>query len=322
LLQKGAQSPVQQIFSTLISFVFAAEVAAALPSESKEAPSVPVSVPVGIRDYGRSQLRDLADGIDRLFGTERDDENKSTSTIRLIAKSRWNEGSPNTSEFDARFSLKPATLRRWERSIQDWFNDRLVSFKKQINPVQSTGQLSQESNGPDVDVIEKKDPWRFTVEHKVKVALKNQYDGQAILSRDFEFSAFLHHFETNLGYSIENLWDAQTRINSNLRLNPKLLFQFSNSASWLISRKTFTTGHGPSLTYMLTPKQAFSLSLSLGASVVDQVWAAQVYMVATSYRLQAYGDWIFLSINPYLSYPRANRFYRNPGVTANLEMVF
>ena len=264
---------------------------------------------------------DLADGIDRPNRTERDDENKSETHARtFIANNKWNEGQPNTTEFDARFSLKLATLQRWEKYIQDWFKERLAHIKKQIISGEPTDQLAEDATGS--EATEEKDPWRFTVEHQVRVALQNQYDAQAILSRDFEGRVFLHHFETNLGWSIENLWDAQSRIISKLSLNPKLLFQFSNSASRLISRQIFITGHGPSLTYMLTSKQAVSFSLSLGTSLVGDTWAAQVYSVASSYRLQAYGDWIFLSFNPYLSYARGNRFYRNPGFTANLEMVF
>jgi hypothetical protein len=276
--------------------------------------------PVAARDYPRSQLRNLADQIDQLFGTERDDENKSESTLRLIANNKWNEGSPNETEFDARFMLKLATLQRWEKSVQDWINERMLHLKNKLAPANAdqTGQEVLEPGGTNA----KPDPWRFTIEHKVKIALQNQYEAQAILSRDFEGHVFLHHFESNLGWSIENLWDAQSRVISKRSLSEKLLFQFSNSASWQISQKTFSTSHGPSLTYMLASNQAVSISLNLAASVIGRVWAAQTYAIATSYRLQAYGDWIFFSFNPYLAYARENRFYRNPGFTANLEFVF
>lgn len=275
----------------------------------------------------RSDLRVLADRIDDIFGHERADNNKSTSTLRLFASEQMEDGKADNPSFGVRFNLKLATLQRWNKELQTWFNAKMhhiVDELKDKNDAKK-GPPKIDRLPPGAPKHIEKDPWRFSIEKKVSAGrwlktIKAQLGAR--VSKDIETRNFLHSFSSDLGWSTDNLWQTTATFSSSINLSTKVLFSFANAAGWSISRKNFSTSHGPSIAYAFAENQATSLSFYVSSAIIDKVLAVEGYRTEASYRLEAFNDWIYFSFNPYLEWLRSERFDRNPGFVSRLEIVF
>src|SRR5262245_33632368 len=68
----------------------------------------------------RSDLRVLADEIDRLFGNKREDDFKSDSTIRLSFHEKLENRKEPEHIFGFKFNIKLAAIQRWEDDLNRW----------------------------------------------------------------------------------------------------------------------------------------------------------------------------------------------------------
>lgn len=275
----------------------------------------------------RSDLRVLADHIDDLFGKERSDDNKSTSTLRLSVNEKMEDGKADQPSFGVRFNLKLATLQRWNSDLNTWFNKKMHTLEQElrdetVGTKKGPPKIDHVRPGEKVDT--EKDPWQFSIDKRVNVAKKLTLKAQLGVraSKDIETPGFLHSFSTDLGWSTDNLWQTSASFSSSHRITSKLLLSFGNSAGWSISRKNFSTSHGPSLAYSLSEHQAVSLGFGVGTAIIEKVWGVQSYSISSSYRLLTLNDWLSFSFSPYLEFSRAQHFGHNPGFNSGLEIVF
>lgn len=310
--------PILKFFILFLSLFIASE---AFAADSAVVDPGPVEGAV------RTELRVLADRIDDIFGRSRADANKSTSTLRLSVNEKMENGKADEPSFGVRFNLKLATLQRWNSELNDWFN-------KKVHHLEDEWRKEHESakkGPPKIDRLRpgekestEKDPWRFSIEKKANVAKKLGVKAQlgVRVDKDIETAGYLHSFSSDLGWSTDNLWQSSASFTSSHRITSRLLFSFGNSAGWSISRKSFSTNHGPSLSYAINEHQATSLSFGVGTAIIEKVWGVQSYSVSASYRLETLHDWVFFSFSPYIEWARGNHFVNNSGFNSGLEIVF
>lgn len=287
----------------------------------------PATVEPALEQDVRSDLRTLADHVDDIFGHERADNNKSTSTLRLFAGEQMEDGKADNPTFGVRFNIKLATLQRWNKELQTWFNKKVHEIGDEFKSDESTkkGPPKIDRLPPGIPKPKEKDPWRFSIEKKVGVGrwlktVKAQLGAR--VSKDIETKHFLHSFSSDLGWSTDNLWQTTASFSSSIQLSTKWLFSFANGAGWSISRKNFSTSHGPTLAYAFADNQATSLSFYVGTAIIDKSWGVESYRAEMSYRLEAFNDWIYFSFNPYLEFLKSEHFDHNPGFISRLEIVF
>ncbi len=275
----------------------------------------------------RSDLRILADRIDDIFGKERADDNKSTSTLRLSVNEKMEDGKADQPSFGVRFNLKLATLQRWNNDLNNWFNKKIHTLEQELRDE----TVGEKKGPPKIDHVRpgektdgEVDPWRFSIDKRVNVAKKLTVKAQLGVraSKDIETPGFLHTFTSDLGWSTDNLWQTSMGFNSSHRITSKLLFSFGNSVGWSISRHNFSTSHGPSLAYSLSEHQALSLGFGVGTAIIEKVFGVQSYTISSSYRLLTLNNWLYFSFSPYLEFLRSEHFGHNPGFNSGLEIVF
>ena len=275
----------------------------------------------------RSDLRILADRIDDIFGKERSDDNKSTSTLRFSVNEKMQDGKADQPSFAVRFNLKLATLQRWNNDLNTWFNKKIHTLEQELRDEtvgEKKGPPKIDHVRPGEKIDNEVDPWRFSIDKRVNVAKKLTVKAQLGVraSKDIETPGFLHTFTSDLGWSTDNLWQTSAGFSSSHRITSKLLFSFGNSVGWSISRHNFSTNHGPSLAYSLSEHQAVSLGFGVGTAIIEKVFGVQSYTISSSYRLLTLNNWLYFSFSPYLEYLRSERFRHNPGFNSGLEIVF
>lgn len=278
----------------------------------------------------RSDLHRLADRVDEIFGTSRADNNKSSSTLRLTANETVENMKPDNPSFGVRFNMKLATLDRWASELKAWANRKWHHIEEELET--STGVAAKvakkkaeeeaaQSKAKLATPVEK-DPWRFSLEKKISVSLHPSFDARARVGKDFEVFSLLHTFVFEGGWTTSDLWISSLSFASSHHLAPKWILSFGNSVTYAISHRSFVTGHGPALAYLMGEHEALSFSFSMGTSVSDHDWSAQSYTVASGYRLETWHNQLYFTFNPYLSFPRDNRFHGEPGLNSSLELVF
>ncbi|MBX3020555.1 MAG: hypothetical protein KF799_02665 [Bdellovibrionales bacterium] len=284
--------------------------------------------PLQVRDDGQSDLRYLVDRLDELAGGTRTDDNRNSSSLRFTFADRTSRFSRAHASLDVRFAMKLGLLLQWQKEIQNWSNRLIEREERKIFPQEARkrmAQIEQETSDlstPAQPTREEKDPWRFTLEKHFVAAIHPSLWVHARVSKDLETGKLLHNFSAQFGWSLDDLWQARTGLVSHMMLAPKWAFAFSNHVDYLISDRRFTVSQGPTLSYLPTDNQSFSLSAGVGSEVVDKVYAAQGYGLTLGYNLDAWKQWVIVGVNTAVGWARATRFAPDPGVGGSVQVVF
>lgn len=281
-------------------------------------------------EAGVSEMRRLVDSVDELIGGTRADDNRSYSTLRL--SSNWENRRSQTPEpphLHAKFALKLGKLKDWQNDIQSWADRRIDILSAKVRaeeqalfggPARSSREEERSSNAGPAGPPEK-DPWRFTLEPHVVWSAHPAFRVGARLRKDFEYSRVIHSFSPEVAWSTKQRWDTTGTLTSSSRLAEHWMVSFSNSVNWGWSEKVFVTAHGPSMAYLLGTRQVFTLGCGTTTSVEDHVWFARSYAINSGYRLAAWHERFFTSVNPFIEYQKSRRFESDPGISVSIEIV-
>jgi len=281
-----------------------------------------------IRRKTTSLVRGLTDRIDDLFGTERRDENRRFSTLRLSGRHTIVKGLPSDSSLGVRLMLKPATFQNWSAQADQWAKRKKDNVRNSLRPRQpETGAVSDsefvENIEIDQDVPEElgeRDPWRFAFQQRFRFDRHNFYEGRLKATKDIESGPFLHHAVGDIRWSVQRKWESVLSVISSYALTELLLFQFSNAFIWRITAREFENSYGPSLAYTLSSSKAISLDFT--ATVGTPAGRVNNQTISSVYRQHIYEDWIDFSVTPYHSYARSRNFPSETGIIFNVEVIF
>ena len=289
-----------------------------------------------LRRKATSKVRRLTDMIDDLFGTQRRDENRQFSTLRLSGRYAILDGSPSETSYNMRLMLRPATFQNWSAQANRWMKRKKGKVRNFIRPKQTESFTVEKSEEKDnSELIERteieedenasdepgiRDPWRPAFEQRYRLERNNFFDGRLKTTKDIEWGNFLHHLVFDVRWSMPRQWESALSIVSSYSLTDCLLFQFGNSFNWLLTARDFESNLGPSLAYTISPNKAISLSFT--AAVGTAPWWVNAFTITSVYRQHIFEDWIDISISPYQSYPRLQNFRAETGIVFNAEAVF
>ncbi len=131
----------------------------------------PLSQQPLLRRATTSKVRNLTDRIDDLFGTERTDENRRFSTLRVSGRHTLFDGYPSETSYNVRLMLRPATFQNWSAQADRWLKrkkDRLINFR--------TGSMRSESIAAETNEFGEVEPGDETVEMEVYESIRMDED--------------------------------------------------------------------------------------------------------------------------------------------------
>lgn len=104
-------------------------------------------------------------------------------------------------------------------------------------------------------------------------------------------------------------------------LTRKWLLRMVNDTFWNDQDYIMVFENGPSLFYRIDNKRAMSyhahaITINKPDFVVDN------YLLQISYRQNLYKDWMFMSLTPFVNFPREENFHRTPGFLIQLDTIF
>ncbi|MCB0351264.1 MAG: hypothetical protein KDD38_08785 [Bdellovibrionales bacterium] len=167
-----------------------------------------------------------------------------------------------------------------------------------------------------------KDPWKFSFQNRFTLKKDSIFKTHARLRKDFEYEHIINTFAIDGAWSDETKWETNGELVTNTHVTKKWALSFGNFARWGLTDHKVTSQHGPSSSYMLSDKEVLSLSYTANLAFIDNVWWADSYSISGGYRLSAWHNVLYASVNPFLNYARSNGFRQDPGISAALEAVF
>lgn len=279
-----------------------------------------------LSDEPKTYMRALVDRADELLGGTRTDDNRTHSTLRLTGSDQESRFERSDPEFNVRFTLKLGVLQRWQKALQKWFHREVKDVENDIysspDKTPSTGS-KYKAYATQNETRAEKDPWRFSLEKHFTLALHPGFWLHARVRKDLETGSLVNSFSTEVGWSLANKWESLATLVSSTQLASRWIFSFANQIQWRISDRVFSTSHGPNLSYIPGSNQVATLGCGIGTSVVDRkTWFADSYSINAGYRIEAWKDWIYSSVNPFLNFARSQRFRGDSGVNVSMELVF
>jgi hypothetical protein len=320
----------------LLSLAAGASLAADPPAGSSPAATDnaadPIAPAAGWMDRTHARVEhDLFDTVawfDRFFGDERTVvTGRAESYLRWMNEVRWDQ--------EERFSLR-STVRASLRlpRLQDRWH-LVVSGETRGDP----NALTQEDPGnPGLDVGSRVRTGSTELVYDIFRIPGTTLDAGAGVRVKISPDAFvrtrLQHARpitrNTLGrFTATAYWDARdgpgesNQVDLERRLAPPTLLRWSNSLAIAEGSNGWTWGTDLSLLQKLSPKSAITFSGGATGSTRPS-WTAQNYRVLARYRRNVYREWLFLSGEPDIHWPRKEDGSRKPvwGATVRVEILF
>lgn len=128
------------------------------------------------------------------------------------------------------------------------------------------------------------------------------------------------YFSQRFSWFNSSGWESFTDFYFDTPIYPSLLFRFFNSAYWSDKASEMEWVHSLSLYKTYTPKLISQYYFSIQSKSKNEVTALQAYSVGANFRYKIYKEWLFLNINPSVSYHRRDNFYREYGALVGIEL--
>ena len=259
--------------------------------------------------------------IDSFFGTRRGDEEANGSKVRVYLDHNMREYENDRSRIDLRFTLKlPQLEKLFKFKIEKKNDDAKNLTPKDSNDSKDNGEKSTDKAKANLPA-DTQQKWNYGLSAGVRVDLPPNPYLDARLRRTFTFSGFEFNptqelswfLKDGLGYTMTNDLD--------YKLKTWGLLRMVNSLSWRDDQDEIFTTHGPNFYLPINQKKAIQFYL-LAFGRNKPTYYIYQYSLGASYRQAVYSNWIFLSTNPYMTWPETQSWKRVIGLDIRLEAVF
>jgi hypothetical protein len=259
-----------------------------------------------------NRLNNLANRLDAFFATDRADDEFGRSTLRVRGTYLMKER--EVGEFNTRYRLNMRLP-----NLEEKFRFRYFQEDKDKAAV-----LEQEEERIRLRKLnEVKRGWLFNADAGVSVGVPPRFTTRARLRRSFETGDFIHRFVEQLTYTTDSTGlQEETSLDSDYRINERLLFRFQNIKRWYIINKDFDTSHGPQLLHSLTEDDAINYSFITTSIINDGVWYLTGHNLSIQYRRNLYKQWLYSDIIPGVEFPKQWSFRRTPYLFVQIEALF
>lgn len=281
-------------------------VAFASPAEEPKDNTIPILE--STRDLLGVSINRVANRLDMFFADQRADDELARSLIRVRQRYEVRERAELTKETQLRFNIRLPHLE----------NKFRFDFKTKKDNAEAAKTNS--SGGKDPNQV--KTTWQFRADVGVNASVPPLLFSRGRLRNSWQTGLFIHRFVNEVAWYSDRAWEEFLTLDSDHSINQHLLFRFRNSIDWRISKKTFDTGHGPSLIHQLSDNDALSYSATASTSILNGVWFLSNYRLSTTYRRNIYKQWLYLDLTPGLDFPKLWAFRRTPFILLQLEALF
>ena len=281
-------------------FVFAS------PAEEPEERNIPI---LDSTQALFGQVNTVANRLDLFFADQRADDELARSRIRIRQNYEIRERATLSNETTFRVNIK---LPKLQGKFNFDFKDKEDKKKKEAS------SKAEE----DIGVSKLDKTWQFRADAGVNASIPPKVFSRARVRKNWETGEVIHRFVEQWSWFSDRDWEENTTLDSDLTLDEETLLRFSHSTDWKVTRKGYSTNHGPSIRKRLSDNDGISFGTSLNTIVETGTWYVNNYRISTTYRRNLYKHWIYMDLTPGLDFPKIWSFRRTPFLALQFEALF
>jgi hypothetical protein len=259
----------------------------------------------------------LSNRLDSFFGEERPDDEPNGSVLRVVPSYTFYDGAKGLFELGVNLNLKLRNLEAKAKKIETSIKEELLPDKLTKNEV---NQNQKKVNA--TKAKEEAESWHYNIESKLAARPAIYYSGKIKVRRGFEDAIFLHQFSLSYGWDTDDKWNQRTSFNTDRALSSDVLFRFSNDVTWLISRDSFQSSHGPSIIQTINKYNSVSYNMRYIMGILDETYQHIESNMNIHFRHGTPSKKIFVDLIPTYSYPVAQDFKENRSLQIRIEYLF
>ncbi len=281
----------------------------ASPAEEPEETTIPILETTQELFGGR--INTVANRLDLFFADQRADDELARSRIRLRQRYEVRERALMQDDFQIRFNIRLPNL---EGKFKFQMDKKQSATKKKAEIKQ---EAVRDSLGNPLDTT-----WQYRADVGVNASVPPRLFFRNRVRKNWQTGELIHRFVEEVSWFSDRDWEQNTSIDTDYIISEESLLRFNNSSDWKITRKDFSTGHGPSLRRRLSDNEAISFGLAMSTIVDNGVWYVTNYRLGTTYRRNLYKQWLYLDLTPGLDFPKQWSFRRTPFIAMQIEALF
>ncbi len=285
-----------------------------MPAEERQETRIPILDTA--EEFFGQRVNHIANDFDSFFATDRADDELGRSRLRLRANYLVEERSLPQEDIQFRFNLRlPHLEKKFKFNIDDKIDSK-EGKKETAEEIKKREEEYKKRNRVD-------ERWLFNANANVNASIHPSITLQARIRKSKETGTLIHRFVQEATWvSTRDGFRHRTTLDTDHSFSQTFLFRFGNTVDWRISRKSFTTSHGPSLFQRISDFEAMSYSFSMSTVVLEGIWYVTGFQLAPNYRRNIYKDILYFDFRPGLSFPKQWSFRRTPFIYLGFELLF
>ncbi len=286
----------------------------AMPAEEKEETRVPILD--SAEEFFGHRVNHLANDFDSFFATERADDELGRTRLRLRGNYTVTERSLPNDDVQIRFNLRlPHLEQKFKMNVED---KKKLKDPKSETPEQRAKREAELKKRNRID-----ERWLINGDTGVNASIHPSITVRGRIRKNLETGTVIHRFVQEATWvSTRDGFRNRTALTNDHSIDQMNLIRFNNSADWQISKKTFTTAHGPSFLHRISDFEALSYGFSMSTVVTGGSWYVTGFQLAPTYRRNVYREILYLDLTPGLNFPKEWSFRRTPFIFVQLELLF
>ncbi len=261
-------------------------------------------------------MNHLANDFDSFFATERADDELGRTRLRVRDGYTISERAAANNDVQLRFNLRLPHLEQKFKFNQE--AKKKAKHGKKETPEERAKREAEYQKRNRVD-----ERWLFNGDTGVNASIHPSITVRGRIRKSKETGTLIHRFVQEATWiSTRDGFRNRTSLSTDHSFDQTHLFRFNNVADWQISKKTFTTGHGPALLHRISDFEAMSYSFTMATVVTGGLWYVTNYQLAPTYRRNLYRELLYLDFTPGLNFPKEWSFRRTPFIFIQLELLF
>jgi hypothetical protein len=280
----------------------------ASPAEEPEETTIPI-LETTQQLFG-ARVNTVANRLDLFFADQRADDELARSRIRLRQRYEVRERALMQDDFQIRFNIKLPNLEEKFKFKMEKKQDEKTK-KETIKK-----EAIKDALGNDLDTS-----WQYRADVGVNASVPPRVFFRNRLRKNWQTGGLIHRFVEEVSWFSDRDWEQNTSVDTDFIISRETLFRFNNASDWKMTRKDFTTSHGPTVRQRLSDNDAVSYGVGMSTVVDNGVWYVTGYRIATTYRRNLYKQWIYVDLTPGLDFPKQWSFRRTPFVAMQLEVL-
>lgn len=281
----------------------------ASPAEEPEETTIPILETT--QELFGERINSVANRLDLFFADQRADDELARSRIRLRQRYEVRERALMQDDFQIRFNIR---LPKLEEKFKFQMNKKQSPTKKKAEIKE---EAVRDSLGNELSTT-----WQYRADVGINASIPPRIFFRNRLRKNWQTGELIQRFVEEVSWFSDRHWEQNMSLDTDYIISEESLLRFNNSSDWKITRKDFTTSHGPSLRRRLSNNSAISLGLSMSTIVEEEAWYVTNYRLATTYRMNLYKQWLYLDLTPGLDFPKQWSFRRTPFVALQIEALF